>query len=144
MRTWIILLVVPLLFAITSRPQQVTIHSIPIQKTPWASGPAMYGEYCAACHGNNGDGRGPAARAFKVPPADLTTLARRNEGKFPYDKFDLVTRFGTSTAAHPSANGSKAMPAWEPLFASLPDETQGTIYQRISNLAHYVASLQKK
>jgi mono/diheme cytochrome c family protein len=144
MRTWIISLVVPLLFANTVRPQQVTIQQTPIQKTSWASGPVMYGEYCAACHGNSGHGRGPAARAFKAPPADLTTLAQRNGGKFPYDKFDLVMRFGTNTAAHASVNGSKAMPVWGPLFASLPGGSEAIVHQRISNLADYVASLQAK
>ena len=143
MRTWIILFVVPLLFASTTQTQQVTIRQTPIQKTSWASGSEMYGEYCAACHGNNADGRGPAVRALNVPPADLTTLAQRNGGKFPYDKFDVVMRFGTNTAAHASANGSKAMPVWEPLFASLSGK-QGIVQQRISNLADYVASRQKK
>jgi len=144
MRTWILSLVLPLLLAITVRPQQVAIQPVPIRETSWASGPEMYGEYCAACHGNNGRGHGPVGRAFNVPPADLTTLAQRNHGKFPYRKFDLVMRFGTDTPAHGSARGFKAMPVWGPLFASLPNQTEAIIQQRINNLADHVASLQVK
>jgi len=42
-----------------------------------------YRERCAVCHGTDGRGRGPAAAALKHAPTDLTTLARRNGGKFP-------------------------------------------------------------
>ncbi|MBZ5572099.1 MAG: cytochrome c [Acidobacteriia bacterium] len=46
-----------------------------------ASGQQMYSAYCAVCHGNDGKGGGPAAEALKVPPPDLTVLARKNGGK---------------------------------------------------------------
>ena len=35
-------------------------------------GKALYTEYCMACHGVNGDGKGVAAKAMKVPPRDFT------------------------------------------------------------------------
>jgi mono/diheme cytochrome c family protein len=137
-------LVVCLLFTGTIWPQQVTIRQTTIQNTSWASGPQMYQEYCAACHGNKADGRGPAARLLNVSPADLTALAQRNQGKFPYDKFDSAMRFGAHFAAHASGDGSKAMPVWGPLFRSLPGQNDAVIHQRIFNLAQYVASLQAK
>lgn len=31
-----------------------------------------YVQYCYACHGMNGDGKGPAARYYRPPPRDLT------------------------------------------------------------------------
>ncbi len=49
-------------------------------------------------------------------------------------------RFGTNIAGH----GSKDMPVWGHLFASLPEEREAIIHQRIYNLAHYVRSLQAK
>ncbi len=108
----------------------------------------MYRQYCSACHGNSGKGDGPAAAAFKAPVADLTTLTQRNRGKFPYGQFDAVMRFGAKAASHgarsDSAHSPENMPIWEPLFASLPNEREGTIHQRISNLAHYVATMQSK
>lgn len=36
------------------------------------AGAALYPSHCAACHGADGHGDGPAARALAVPPADLT------------------------------------------------------------------------
>lgn len=48
------------------------------------SGSAMYKQYCAACHGSEGKGNGPAAYALKIPPANLATLAKRHMGKFPH------------------------------------------------------------
>src|SRR5579871_2852648 len=49
-----------------------------VARTPPDSGQAMYKEYCAVCHGNDGKGNGPAASALKKAPADLSTLTSRN------------------------------------------------------------------
>ncbi len=40
--------------------------------TSIAGGAALYPAHCAACHGAEGRGDGPAAKGLKVPPADLT------------------------------------------------------------------------
>ncbi len=37
------------------------------------TGRALYAEYCMACHGEDGDGKGVAAKAMKVPPRDFTS-----------------------------------------------------------------------
>jgi mono/diheme cytochrome c family protein len=76
------------------------------------SGMLMYKQYCATCHGIDAKGHGPYASMLKVPPADLTTLAKRHDGKFPYDYVSNVLRFGPSpTVLH----GSADMPAWGPI-----------------------------
>src|SRR5579863_7414040 len=62
---------------------QPTIKRIPVSPTSAASGREMFNTYCAACHGKEGRGDGPAAPALKKAPADLTTIAARNNGKFP-------------------------------------------------------------
>ncbi len=147
MRTRFTVLGILLLSVAAIHAQQVVIHQTPIPKTSWASGEEMYVKLCSTCHGINGDGHGPAAPAFKLPVADLTTLAKRNGGKFPYDDFDLIMRFGKETVDHgfhSSAKCPECMPVWEPLFATLPNETEASIHQRIGNLARYVASLQPK
>ncbi|MGB7585854.1 MAG: c-type cytochrome [Terriglobales bacterium] len=126
-----------------SAAQQVAIKQVPIKQSSWASGQQMYREYCAACHGENAKGGGPAAAACVAKPPDLTALAKKNGGKFPYDYFYSVLQFGRplSTPAH----GSAEMPVWLPMFLSLGNADQEAIaQQRMHNLAHYLASLQSK
>src|ERR1700687_1814951 len=68
------------------------------------SGKVMYIEYCAVCHGDGAKGDGPYAPMLKVPPPDLTTLAKRHDGKFPYDYVSNILRFGPGpTILHGSA-----------------------------------------
>jgi len=138
-----ILVTCALLFSCAlSAAQNVQIHQVPIKPTSWASGQQMYREYCAACHGENATGDGPAASACTFRPRDLTKLAAQNGGKFPFDHFYTVMQFGTqlSTPAH----GSADMPIWLPLLSSLNGDREGPAMQRMHNLASYVASLQAK
>jgi mono/diheme cytochrome c family protein len=104
------------------------------------SGKVMYKQYCAACHGADAKGRGPAALMLKVPPADLTTLAARNGGKFPFDYVSTVLRFGPgATILH----GTADMPTWGPIFEYLDKNDESAVEQRIKNLCDYLASLQE-
>jgi len=140
MRTSTLLIAVLFSFVGPGMAQKVIVNQVPIQRTPWSNGQVMYQEYCAVCHGNHADGKGAAATAFKVAPADLTALARVHGGKFPYDHFYAVLRFGAAMPAH----GSKDMPVWGPLFSSLDKDREAVVDQRVHNLASYVASVQSK
>jgi mono/diheme cytochrome c family protein len=104
-----------------------------------ASGRQTYQQYCASCHGDNAKGGGPAATALKTPPPDLTTLAKGNGGKFPYEYVGGVVRFGKPISAH----GSPDMPIWGPIF-NMVDYNEVAIRKRIKNLCDYLASLQEK
>lgn len=48
-----------------------------------SDGRALFMENCAVCHGADGKGDGPMARALVDAPADLTLIALRNGGTFP-------------------------------------------------------------
>ena len=48
-------------------------------------GKTEYQSSCAACHGSDAKGGGPVGKALKTAPADLTVLAKNNNGVFPYD-----------------------------------------------------------
>lgn len=65
-------------------------------REPAPSGRALYGEYCATCHG--ADAKGGEKVAGKTPP-NLTTLARRHGGTFPAEyvmsTIDGLEREGT-------------------------------------------------
>jgi len=104
------------------------------------SGKETFTHYCAACHGVDARGNGPAAFVLKTPPPDLTTLARRHGGKFPYEYVFDVLRFGTRFAAH----GSSEMPIWGPIFGSMESYDEVAVRKRIQDLSDYLASLQEK
>src|SRR5206468_4065459 len=79
------------------------------------SGQEMFSTYCAACHGKDGRGKGPAAPALKTMPTDLTTLTAHNNGKFPEPEIYHAISGDGMTPAH----GSVEMPVWGDLFKSL-------------------------
>jgi len=103
------------------------------------TGEQMYKQYCAACHGKDGKGHGPLAVVLKTPPADLTTLAKRHDGKFPYDYLASVLEFGPGFPAH----GSEDMPTWGPIFRYYDKRNEKVVKQRIRTLSEYIASLQE-
>jgi len=102
-------------------------------------GPDLYRHYCATCHGREGKGKGPAAAALKVPPPDLTVLARRQHGVFPTFEVETIIRGGTAVTAH----GSDEMPVWGPIFYAL-DPSDAHVKARIAALVSHVASIQQK
>jgi len=128
-----------LIFATLARSQSSGTQ--PQNPAPFVPpGDLMYGQYCAACHGRDAKGNGPVASMLKTMPPDLTTLAKRHGGKFPYDYVSSVLRFGPG----PSAHGSSDMPTWGPLFKYVDKNDERTIQQRIKNMSDYLASLQQK
>jgi mono/diheme cytochrome c family protein len=114
------------------------VDEIPPNYVP--SGAAMYKAYCAACHGPNGKGDGPAAFTLKTPPADLTTLTERHMGQFPREYVVNILRFGPGVSAH----GSSDMPTWGSIFRMIDKNNERAVQQRIKNLTDYLISLQGK
>src|SRR5678816_1181173 len=53
-------------------------------------GSDSFQRYCATCHGRTGKGDGQVAAALTTKPADLTQLARRNDGLYPADRVRAV------------------------------------------------------
>jgi mono/diheme cytochrome c family protein len=107
--------------------------------TPVDSGPIMFAEYCAVCHGPTGKGNGPAAAALKKPPANLTLLTQKNNGTFPQRRVEEVLRFGFDYPAH----GNSEMPIWGPTFRALSADKEA-VTLRIANLGEHLRSLQVK
>ena len=120
--------------------QDTTVKHVPAKATSAASGKQMYTSYCAACHGSDGKGGGPAASALKVPPPDLTALSKNNNGKFPTYHVASVLHGESTTTAH----GSKDMPVWGPVFLSMSQGHPAEVQQRVANLTTYIESLQEK
>jgi mono/diheme cytochrome c family protein len=101
------------------------------------AGSVSFDVYCATCHGRSGHGDGPAAKALRTTPADLTVLGRRNNGVFPEARVAASVVDSSRSAAH----GSQDMPVWGPLFRTLDgaDEREST---RLRNLLSFLASIQ--
>lgn len=102
-----------------------------------------YHAKCAACHGADARGDGPAAHALRLAPPDLTLLAQRTGGRFPREYvIELVTG-----AVPIDAHGSRDMPIWTDRFG--PKQSGATAvastYARRSAeaIAMYLESLQR-
>ena len=117
-------------------PQVVANSSYPIVSI---DGKENFDSYCAVCHGKDAKGHGPAAPAMKAPVPDLTTMARRNGGKFDGTAALYVVR-GTGKTATP-AHGVEEMPIWGQVFRS-GDEGKATL--RIKNLVEYLERIQER
>jgi mono/diheme cytochrome c family protein len=101
------------------------------------AGRDSFDAYCAPCHGTRGSGDGPVAAALKSRPADLTALARRNNGTYPRER---VLAFVTGTGRTLAAHGTTEMPIWGPTFRMF--ESDAVARQRMQNMVNYIESIQ--
>ena len=78
----------------------------------WAQEPDVgkieYQWSCVACHGIDGKGTGPLAKVLKTKPADLTTIAKRNNGVFPTNRVYETIDGRQEVKSH----GPREMPIW--------------------------------
>jgi mono/diheme cytochrome c family protein len=102
-------------------------------------GAKIFRNYCASCHGVNGNGDGPVVPALKRKVPQLTTLARRNHGTFPTARVRSVIAGDESYAAH----GSREMPVWGPIFHQI-EYDQDLGYVRLKNVTEFLNSIQQK
>ena len=98
----------------------------------------MFTSYCAPCHGVDGRGHGPAATALVTTPTDLTVLSKNHHGIFPDTHIAAVLQFGSEVRAH----GSAEMPVWGPILGKMDRMNLQAKQLRISNLSHYIESMQ--
>jgi len=103
-------------------------------------GSALFRAYCAACHGSEARGDGPAASSLRGPVPDLTRISKRNGGRYPLVRVQkIISGEGVITSPH----GSREMPVWGPIFSQIGwDQDLGNV--RIYNLSRYLETLQVK
>ena len=83
------------------------------------AGRTEYQAYCAACHGIDGKGNGPASDGLKTHPSDLTMLAKNNKGVFPYKAITEIIDGRKAFKAH----GTREMPIWGYQLTPMPKRT---------------------
>ncbi|HET9314831.1 MAG TPA: c-type cytochrome [Vicinamibacteria bacterium] len=103
-----------------------------------AKGQVTFTRYCVSCPGPAGKGDGSISGDLRVPVPDLTEMANRNAGKYPYER---VTRIVT-TAEIVRGHGTVDMPAWGDAFKKTRGTDEPTVEAAIRDLNHYIWSLQ--
>lgn len=105
-----------------------------------AAGEVIYMRYCAACHGRSLKGDGPVAPGLVKKPIDLSVLARKNGGVFPWDKVLAGIDGRQSTRMH----GTPDMPVWGEIFSITSGTDAPTAESAVKRIAHYVWANQAK
>ena len=74
-----------------------------------ARGKEIYDAKCAVCHGDTGDGKGPAATSLQLKPADFTDakMVAHMAGNY------WVWRVSEGALVEPFKSKGSAMPAWK-------------------------------
>lgn len=104
-----------------------------------AGGRFQYQTHCAVCHGVTGVGDGRMASELLVKPSDLTQLAKKNDGSFPFWEVYRVIDGRDEVEAH----GSRAMPVWGAWFHVI-EGSELLAVGRILELIYYLKSIQEK
>lgn len=80
------------------------------------------------------------APALAIPPPDLTTLATRAGGAYPFDR--VLSSITGEPQPSPVSHGSSDMRVWGPVFRAL-DRDPATARVRVDNLVAYLESIQR-
>ncbi len=131
------------LLAAAAVAQEVEKKPVEFRQLMNADGDALFGEFCATCHGLSGKGGGPAAVALAIKVPDLTALAAGNGGEYPAEEVEKSITGDAVVAAH----GSQEMPIWgqafseaQPPWGQAPGKEFARL--RIQNLVKYIETLQ--
>ena len=114
-------------------------------------GKREYENSCALCHGKDGKGTGAITDLLKKSPTDLTTLAKKNNGVFPFDRVYAVIEGREIVRGH----GERDMPAWGDRYSSdsmqaaeyymdVPYDAEMYARSRILSLIDYLNRIQVK
>jgi mono/diheme cytochrome c family protein len=105
------------------------------------SGSSLYKLYCASCHGPSAHGDGPVAIFLRVPPANLTQIAKRNKGVFPAKRVYRIIDGRQVVKPH----GDSGMPVWGDAFMKTTTEgDEKGVTEKIRALVAYLESIQEK
>jgi mono/diheme cytochrome c family protein len=110
-----------------------------------AAGKADFVKHCAPCHGENAKGHGPEVNIIPgIKPADLTQIATRNGGVFPFQQVEDTIDGRKKIPSHERFD----MPFWGVNFQQegkefTPESEVGS-KARIQALVAYIETIQAK
>lgn len=108
------------------------------------AGQADFDTYCAACHGADARGNGPVSVDLNLNAPDLTLIAQRNGGAFPFTRVMSTIDGYTRADQHGSV-----MPEFGPLLEgpTVLVDYEGGIQtptpEPLVSLARYLESIQR-
>ena len=105
-----------------------------------AKGKVIYVRYCGSCHGTAGQGDGAIAPDLRVLPTDLTRLAAKAGGRFPFEGVRRSIDGRNTTRGH----GSPDMPVWGEVFPRTSGTDSPDTESATWRIAHYLWSIQKE
>ncbi len=101
-------------------------------------GAKLFQDHCAACHGADGRGHAAVNRGDAIP--DLTRIAQKNHGVFPYLG---VKNLIEGTRPITRGQSSARMPVWGPVFHYVDtDQDWGEV--RLDAVTRHIESIQQK
>ena len=106
------------------------------------SGQETFMRYCAACHGESGQGDGPVAKGLPISTPDLTRLRERKGDKFPEEVLRKIIDGREIVIVH----GTRYMPVWGYEFwveEGADDAAQERVVVIVDNLVEYLRSIQR-
>nr|WP_323785281.1 c-type cytochrome [Thalassovita sp.] len=108
-----------------------------------SAGEKEYMIACAGCHGESAKGDGPVAAVLNVETPDLTGLAARNGGTFPFEYTLFMVDRRNVIPVH-----GDAMPIWGDRFQASAISQRGETAEmvargRILSLVYYLESVQQ-
>ena len=92
-----------------------------------AKGKQVFGLYCQTCHGDKGDGQGPAGKQLNPPPRDFTK-ADFKFGSKDEDIFDVISK---GAAVHKASDGSPGSPLMAPWENVIPEADRWALVKYI-------------
>jgi len=104
---------------------------------------SLYLRYCSACHGAKGKGDGTVGSLMQTKPTDLTQIARKNDGQFPFGRVMQMIDGRNMVRAH----GDPDMPVWGEIFKEQPTWDMGRraeVLGKLMVITEYLRSIQEK
>ncbi len=128
--------------------KMIALLVLPLASVSAAQGPPgskdLYLKYCSSCHGESGNGNGEVSSLLTPKPTDLTQIAKKSGGQFPFMHV-MQAIDGTETIR---AHGKSQMPVWGEAFRKeLPPQsisTQERLRGQLMLITEYIASIQAK